>query len=443
MEQAQVSEYYSRSEVRGEIAEFCRNRWLAVEGEGRDGRRLFLRYWDSKRTRPLTISTPEDVGRVLERFLWAKPRAFYASAHKYSELGDSSVLEDHGKLTGSTPTWDIDGDPQRFRDTLEAARIIVEELGRLGITRSVYILWSGRGAHVRVHEDALSSSLKSKHNPLDAAYALVEYVLRRASGGLQRLAAERPHVKVENLMDLKRVFTVPLSLHRELDLCAVCFKPDEIGEFDIRWADPASPRHNPSWREFVEGEADEAVKSALQLFPGYLRAAGPVKTVIAEPGRAGVATAMRAPTLKVGRFQVMALLQAARYYLLFNDEEKAKSFGLNRAIFYAWAKRAGGGVQRRPATTLGTAQRAMGRVALVGDEMAFTSEEGWFEIGGEVQRPADYDRQVVQKIEAALPYSEAWKKALDYLGRFDRSVLESQRDFYEKVYKPVRDSFLP
>jgi len=75
--------------------------------------------------------------------------------------------------------------------------------------------------------------------------------------------------------------------------------------------------------------------------------------------------------------------------------------------------------------------------------MAFTSEEGWFEIGGEVQRPADYDRQVVQKIEAALPYSEAWKKALDYLGRFDRRVLESQRDFYEKVYKPVRDSFLP
>jgi DNA primase catalytic subunit len=442
MDQEQVSEYYSRSEVRGEITEFSRHRWLAVEGEGRDRRRLFLRYWDAKRTRPLSISTPEDVGRVLKRFLWAKPRAFYASAHRYSDLGEPSVLEDPGKLTGSTPTWDIDGDPQRFRDTLEAASIIVEDLRQLGISRSVYILWSGRGAHVRVHEDAFSSSLKSKHNPLDAAYALVEYVLRRTSGRLQRLSAERPHVKVENLMDLKRVFTVPLSLHRELDLCAVCFKPDEIRDFDIRWADPGSPRHNPSWRECVEGEADEAARIALQLVPGYLQAAGPVKTVIATPGRAMAPT--RAPTLKVGRFQIMALLQAARYYLLFNDEEKAKSFGLNRAIFYAWAKRTGGGVQRRPAPPApGTAQRPMENVAFVGDEMAFTSKEGWFEIGGEVQRPPDYDRQVVQKIEAALPYSEAWRKALDYLKSFDRRVLESQRGFYENVYKPVRDSFLP
>jgi len=38
---------------------------------------------------------------------------------------------------------------------------------------------------------------------------------------------------------------------------------------------------------------------------------------------------------ELGRFQVMALLQAIRYYLLAGDLERAKSWGLNRAIFYA------------------------------------------------------------------------------------------------------------
>lgn len=42
---------------------------------------------------------------------------------------------------------------------------------------------------------------------------------------------------------------------------------------------------------------------------------------------------------KIGRFQVMATLQAARAYALGLSLEEAKSFGLNRAIFYAAAKK--------------------------------------------------------------------------------------------------------
>jgi hypothetical protein len=41
----------------------------------------------------------------------------------------------------------------------------------------------------------------------------------------------------------------------------------------------------------------------------------------------------------VGRFQVMAILQAARAKVLGYSLNEAKSFGLNRAIFYAAAKR--------------------------------------------------------------------------------------------------------
>jgi hypothetical protein len=43
--------------------------------------------------------------------------------------------------------------------------------------------------------------------------------------------------------------------------------------------------------------------------------------------------------MAVGRFQVMATLKAARAYLLGKSLFTAKSFGLNRAIFYAVAKK--------------------------------------------------------------------------------------------------------
>ena len=43
--------------------------------------------------------------------------------------------------------------------------------------------------------------------------------------------------------------------------------------------------------------------------------------------------------LAVGRFQVMAVLQAARALALGLSELKAKAWGLNRAIFYAVAKK--------------------------------------------------------------------------------------------------------
>lgn len=43
--------------------------------------------------------------------------------------------------------------------------------------------------------------------------------------------------------------------------------------------------------------------------------------------------------MAVGRFQVMATLQAARGYVLGKDISTAKSFGLNRAIFYLAAKK--------------------------------------------------------------------------------------------------------
>jgi len=150
----------------------------------------------------------------------------------------------------------------------------------------------------------------------------------------------------------------------------------------------------------------------------------------------------------IGRFQVMALLQAARYYVLRGDLERAKSFGLNRAIFYAWAKKRGR-VRARAAPTPRTTTTqttlslsAERRVEKLGDEEAFISPNGWFKIGDEEQRPSDYDREIAWRISSIMPYEEAWRKAIEYVSSFDRKTLESQREFYEKVYKPVRDAFL-
>ncbi|MEZ0346758.1 MAG: hypothetical protein ABWK01_09420 [Infirmifilum sp.] len=146
---------------------------------------------------------------------------------------------------------------------------------------------------------------------------------------------------------------------------------------------------------------------------------------------------------KIGRFEVMALLQAARYYVLTGDKEKAFSFGLNRAIFYAWAKKRGvpvaasrGRAEKSPAQETPTRN-----IVQVGDEAAYISPNGWFTIGGEEQRPEDFYREVSRKLSDYMNFEEIWRIAVDYVSSFDRGTLLSQKDFYEKVYLPVRDSF--
>lgn len=146
--------------------------------------------------------------------------------------------------------------------------------------------------------------------------------------------------------------------------------------------------------------------------------------------------------MALGRFQVMALLQAARYYILTGDKEKAFSFGLNRAIFYAWAKRRGvPAAASRPRAPRSVAAEEKRNVVYIGDEQGYVSPSGWFTIGGVEQKPEDFVREVARKVEEEMPFEEAWRIALEYVGSFDKKVLLSQREFYEKVYLPVRDSF--
>ncbi|MEO0098757.1 MAG: hypothetical protein ABIK99_01135 [candidate division WOR-3 bacterium] len=153
--------------------------------------------------------------------------------------------------------------------------------------------------------------------------------------------------------------------------------------------------------------------------------------------------------MAVGRFQVMAVLQAARAYCLGMKLAEAKSWGLNRAIFYAAAKR--GFIKPKPGlpktpklklpkeVNLEAVKKSYG-VYTLGDEMAYAVEvkgEKLFTIGDAVQTPEDFARQVESRF--GRNFSKAWAEAVAICRGYDKGVLLSQRYFYETVYKPRRD----
>ena len=138
----------------------------------------------------------------------------------------------------------------------------------------------------------------------------------------------------------------------------------------------------------------------------------------------------------------MAILQAARAKELGLPIIVAKSWGLNRAIFYAVAKR-------------GFKERKIGRTSeeiekkpiersrdtyFLGDEMAYTAKERgrtYFTIGGEFQTESDFKRQIERRFENG--FSDAWKESLKIVHQYSREVLLSQKEFFEQVYRPRRD----
>ena len=81
--------------------------------------------------------------------------------------------------------------------------------------------------------------------------------------------------------------------------------------------------------------------------------------------------------MAIGRFQVMAMLQAARAYRLGLPLESSLSWGLNRAIFYAAAKRGFRRLKmpRRPrGEALAKPLLEERAVFYLGDEMAYKTE---------------------------------------------------------------------
>jgi len=257
-----VKKHYMRAEVRKEIAEYCARRWVAIHCEERDdGARPMIRYWS--RSRPLTIRCEDDVINILEKFSSIKPRAFYATAHIYRRLDSIEDLASRENIIGSSPTWDIDSRDGDWRKVVKKAMEIMEVLERHGVVKSVFFKWSGRGAHIHVHPRAFSSDLLRKIDPLDVAYSVTQYIVGKIE--------PEDGIVVENKIDVQRVFTAPLSLHRSVDRVAVCVPPDELENFHVEWANPGGYKHFPhAWRRYEEGEGDELAEKAYAAVGPYL-----------------------------------------------------------------------------------------------------------------------------------------------------------------------------
>ena len=437
--------HYSNPRVIREIVDYCRGRWVALESESK-GRRLFIRYF-GRNGPPIKMCSEAEFRELLWRYRNLNIRTIYGSVNIYKSLGNRDSIKDPDNILYSSPVWDVDGSLNHIAEVLNIAREIIYELEKHGVEKSVYLVWSGRGIHIHINEQAFSTTVLKKHHPLDLAYATVEYIILRVYPKIREILEkfgniERP-LKVENKIDIQRVFTAPLSLHRIHDIVCVALKPDELDDFDISWTDPNDFRHNEDWREGVEGEADElGLKAIKEVGTYFARHRARPTEKIERILRKSIET----PIIRgrIGRFQVMALLQAARYYLLYGDIDKAKSFGLNRAIFYAWAKyyRPIYRRSRRSTQRIHEDSEKAGTYIDIGGEKAFLSREGWFIIGEQAQKPEDFDREVARKIEEIVPFKTAWEATLDYVKRFPIDIIKSQRRFYEEIYKPVRDEFI-
>jgi hypothetical protein len=149
--------------------------------------------------------------------------------------------------------------------------------------------------------------------------------------------------------------------------------------------------------------------------------------------------------MKVGRFQVMATLQAARAHALGYPLDEAKSFGLSRAIFYAAAKRgfkkAAGTESHEAAVGEHGKVKGMAVETLpLGDEEApgvQVDGKRRYVMGDDVLDAEDFDRQIAERFGGT--FDRAWHEALQIVRKADRDVLTSRRRFYDDVYKPRRD----
>jgi len=152
----------------------------------------------------------------------------------------------------------------------------------------------------------------------------------------------------------------------------------------------------------------------------------------------------------VGRFQVMATLQAARAYVLGMEIGTAKSWGMNRAIFYAAAKKGFKRVRTTPKRFV-VHKRELSeeesrklsesfQIYNMGDEMAYAvNKDGklYFTIGNQIQTEKDFEKQIEKRF--GNNFKKAWKEAVKLVKGFEKGVLLSQKYFYETVYKPRRD----
>jgi hypothetical protein len=262
-----VTEYYRNHKVRNEIATFCKQRWVAIHCEKKSPQGLpyLVRYkgWRERKV-PLTIQGEADVTKLLGMLRKLSPRTFYGTVNEFIKLEKPDDMDDQDNIARCTPIWDIDNQIDDWRTTIEVARLIVEFLEENGVKKSVFVKWSGNGAHVHLNPSAFSEELIARIGPINVAFATVQFVIISLKPQFRKLVESTgsKELGVENKIDPKRIFTAPLSLHRNLFRTCICLSPQELDDFDIAWTNPQSFKHNENWKKSAVGEADNLAEIA-------------------------------------------------------------------------------------------------------------------------------------------------------------------------------------
>jgi hypothetical protein len=149
----------------------------------------------------------------------------------------------------------------------------------------------------------------------------------------------------------------------------------------------------------------------------------------------------------ISRFIVMAILQAARAERMGLPRDSAYSWGLNRAIFFAAAKRGfrGGGASGGPGESEGSTARSESArdTYLLGHELAYrdpSQKKLYFTIGGDTQTEKEFEKQIVARFDGQANFERAWSEAEAIVAQADDESLASGNAFYAQVYKPRRDA---
>ena len=261
-------QHYSKPDVKREIVRFSKSRWIGIHCIKRDhkGNRIMVRYINGK---PITINSPSDIDLLWHQLNDKGIRTIYATAAKYQAITSIEDVKNISNISLYTPTWDIDNDFEHWHLTIKACMEIIGALKDEGIEKSVYVKWSGDGAHIHLHERSLTHQVLKNRTPIDVAYAIVEYIRLKVEPRIQELiTSEKCGLKVENKIDNQRIFTCPLSLHREHDRVCICLKPSQLKSFDPSWVHPKTFKHNDNWDEYEVGEADQLAEKALSIIGG-------------------------------------------------------------------------------------------------------------------------------------------------------------------------------
>jgi DNA primase catalytic subunit len=209
----------------------------------------------------------------LNDFKNLKPRTFYATINAYKKIESIEDVRNPFNIEFSTPTFDIDNSIEKWEATIAIAESILEFLEKNGVEKSIILKWSGNGMHIHLNPYSISFDLLKKlnSNPIDIAFAIVEYVNAKLNEKLieikKKYCCEK--LKLENKIDQQRLFTCPLSLHRKLNFVCICIHKDDLKNFDPSWINVKGYRHYKAWDSYELGEADELAEKSYLEVGGY------------------------------------------------------------------------------------------------------------------------------------------------------------------------------